>query len=183
MQERRILGSTCFRYLNSATSVQNVKNISDVPAVFLTARVALIAVCFLYLSIIMCFSAFCLLDMRRQEAGKKDVLCCSIAEEKDEEDAGNKCVGTWLSRILYDGVFRPFILDVSPMEKLLSHGLLWTIGGLMIGLAIWGITEREVGLGLVRNPEIFFFVLLVLMLFHANKPLTFARRTGGFFPS
>lgn len=125
-----------------------IMNISDVPAVFLTARVALIAVCFLYLSIIMCFSAFCLLDMRRQEAGKKDVLCCSIAEEKDEEDAGNKCVGTWLSRILYDGVFRPFILDVSPMEKLLSHGLLWTIGGLMIGLAIWGITEREVGLGL-----------------------------------
>jgi Sterol-sensing domain of SREBP cleavage-activation len=125
-----------------------VMNISDVPAVYLTARVALIAVCFLYLAIIFCFSAFCFLDMRRQQAGKKDICFCTPAQQPEGEETEKKCVGTWLSQIFYDGIFKPMIIDVAPTEKLFTHGVLWLVGGLLLGCAIWGISEREVGLGL-----------------------------------
>lgn len=125
-----------------------IMNISDVPAVFLTARVALIAVCFLYLSIIFCFSAFCYLDMRRQHAGQKEFFFCSETGTQGSESTGIKCVGTWLTQLLYDGIFRPYILDASPRGKLVSHGLIWVVGLVLLGCSIWGITERDVGLGL-----------------------------------
>ncbi|CAB9518817.1 Protein patched homolog 1 [Seminavis robusta] len=124
-----------------------IMNISDVPAVNLTARVALIAVVFLYLSIIFCFSAYCFLDMKRQAAGTRDVFCCTKAGERSNEDSGNKCVGTWLSTLLYDKLFKPLVLGNSTI-RIVSHLLIWAVAAGLVGVSIYGITEREVGLGL-----------------------------------
>jgi Patched family len=136
----------------SMTSLVNaamfaIMNISDVPAVYLTARVALIAVCFLYLSMIFSFSAYCYLDMRRQSARRHDVLFWIEVEETNEDNRGNKCVGTWLSSALFDKCFHPLLLKESS-HRFLSHALIWVVAAVLLGLAIWGITEREVGLGL-----------------------------------
>lgn len=136
----------------SMTSLVNasmfaIMNISDVPAVYLTARVALISVCFLYISIIFSFSSFCWLDMKRQKARKHDVLFWIEVEETDEGESGNKCVGTWLSSVLYDKFFHPLLLKESKY-RIATNLCVWVVAALMFFLAIYGITERQVGLGL-----------------------------------
>eukprot|EP00957_Ditylum_brightwellii_P081688 6214591-Ditylum_brightwellii.AAC.1 len=65
----------------SMTSMVNfcmfsVMNISDIPGVYTIARTAMIAVAFLWATIILCFPAYCYLDTKRQEAGRVDVLFC-----------------------------------------------------------------------------------------------------------
>jgi len=125
-----------------------IMNISDVPAVFLTARVALIAVCFLYVSIIFCFSAYCYLDMSRQKAGRHDVVFCLKTEAENEQaNSDKKCVGTWLSSILYEKGFHPLLLKESSARPIF-RGIIWIVAVALFGVAIYGITEREVGLGL-----------------------------------
>eukprot|EP00525_Craspedostauros_australis_P007632 CAMPEP_0198134658 /NCGR_PEP_ID=MMETSP1442-20131203/60188_1 /TAXON_ID= /ORGANISM="Craspedostauros australis, Strain CCMP3328" /LENGTH=1556 /DNA_ID=CAMNT_0043795805 /DNA_START=403 /DNA_END=5073 /DNA_ORIENTATION=+ len=160
----------------SMTSMVNaamfaILNISDVPAVYLTARVALIAVVFLYLTIILCFPAYCWLDMQRQAANRYDVACCvraSADEEQDEygddddkkdedkeggsnargEHAANKRPGHVWASFIYDDFYRPVLLGESAAMRAFSHTLVWVTAATLIGLAIWGITEREIGLGL-----------------------------------
>ena len=68
-------------------------------------------------------------------------------EETDEENKGNKCVGSWLSSILYDKFFHPLLLKDSA-HRILTNGVIWGIAAVLFGLAVWGLTEREVGLGL-----------------------------------
>jgi len=121
-----------------------VMNLVDVPAVSKTAQMALIAVIFLYLIIILSFPAYCYLDMKRQQARRYDVLVClkkKDGEEQDEETEVDE------NGFLYNYLYKPLVLGPNPV-RLLVHAFILLGGLAMFGVGIYGITERNVGLGL-----------------------------------
>jgi hypothetical protein len=127
-------------------SMFGIMNINDIPAVYLTAQVALISIIFLYLTIVFCFPAWCYLDMRRQAEGRYDVCICNKKEglSEDREKTGK----LWAS-FIYDKIYKPLVLESSPMVVVLSHLFIWLTAAALFGVGIWGlIAERKVGLGL-----------------------------------
>lgn len=132
--------------------IQFVQNTSDIPAVYLTARVANYCVIALYCVIVFCFPAFCYLGMKRQAAGKRDICFCLDARSDDDDDtvaAGeSKDVSADIRSIwLYDKFYEPLVLGV-PRVRCASHSIIWSIATALLGFGVIGITQREVGLGL-----------------------------------
>ena len=126
-------------------SMFGIMNIVDIPAVSKTAQMALISVIFLYLIIILAFPAYCYFDMKRQAAGRYDVVVClkkddpHASAEDSHEDEHNS--------FIYDLVYKPLVLG-APGLRMLVHGII-ILGGLaLFGVGVYGITERNVGLGL-----------------------------------
>lgn len=132
------------------TSVVNacmfaIMNINDIPAVYLTAQVALISVIFLYLTIVFCFPAWCFLDMKRQANGRYDVFVWKKKEDLPE----NREKGKLWASFFYERIYKPLLLDSSPIIVVMSHFVVWLAAAALFGIGIWGLTaERQVGLGL-----------------------------------
>lgn len=144
------------------TSVVNagmfaIMNINDIPAVYLTAQVALISVIFLYLTVVFCFAGWCYLDMRRQAQGRFDILCCIKKEETDrdghdhQEPPRHEKGKLWASAI-YDKFYKPLVLDTTsnPIRVVYTHIFVWLAAAALLAFGIWGLTadQREIGLGL-----------------------------------
>jgi len=131
------------------TSVVNclmfaVMNISDIPAVYLTATVAVICVIALYMGVLFCFPAYCWLDMERQAAGKMDVFFCLNSDSDGSSHAGKEDKRqVWL----YEKFYYPVVLG-APVVRIVVHMLLFLGALALLGAGIYGMTEREVGLGL-----------------------------------
>jgi len=121
-----------------------IMNLNDIPAVYLTAQVALISVVFLYLTIAFCFPAWCWVDMRRQQAGRCDVLVCKQAKARDEETLKKE---HWAS-FLFQKMYRPFLLGESRCLRLSSHFLVLALAATALAFGIIGLGDRKVGLGL-----------------------------------
>ena len=126
-----------------------VMNIVDIGAIYKTAQAALIAVIFLYLSIILCFPAYCYLDMKRQEAKRCDVLICIKGQDDGRPSTE--------SRSFLFGIYKSLFLAGNVLSMVMQAVVV--IGTIAIfTLGCYGISERKVGVGLsVRNtndPEI-----------------------------
>jgi hypothetical protein len=120
-----------------------LQNISDIPAIYITAQVAVYSVIALYFLIMFCFPAFCFLDMKRQAAGRKDVVCCSQQQGPLSEPKKGDFRSIWL----YDKFYEPLILG-QPRVRRVSHLVIWMIAATLFGTGAYGITQRKVGLGL-----------------------------------
>ena len=151
--------------------------INDVPAVYLTAQVALISVVFLYLTIICCFTAWSYLDVRRQFENRFDIAFCKKSRTGD-----HKQEKYWAS-FLYDSCYYPLILqsDSPRVARFLSHLIIWLGAGALLGLGIWALLEdqREIGLGLevsVTRSELF-AVLDAVAHVTSLQFRTFSRKT------
>jgi hypothetical protein len=110
----------------------------------------MIAVIALYLSVIVCYPAFCYQDMKRQAAGRHDVFFCWKKENQDQ--AGEEVSHTTESKDfrevwLYDRFYEPLILG-KPLVRRFTHAFVFLATCVLFGFGVWGITEREVGLGL-----------------------------------
>lgn len=117
-----------------------IMNVSDIPAVYLTSRMALFAVVFLYLTVVFCFPAFCYLDMKRQAARRYDILFFIKSDrpgQPPEEDFRDKIMYTWFYKPLMFGKFR-----------VITHIAVILISIVLVGVASWGVTKRQIGLGL-----------------------------------
>uniref|UniRef100_A0A6V2M2U5 SSD domain-containing protein n=1 Tax=Ditylum brightwellii TaxID=49249 RepID=A0A6V2M2U5_9STRA len=144
----------------SMTSMVNfcmfsVMNISDIPGVYTIARTAMIAVAFLWATIILCFPAYCYLDTKRQEAGRVDVLFC-IKKRQDVADASKNDAPTNeslptdsdpVTGFLYDKFYKPLIIREG-LPRTVTHVLVGIATLTLLGVSIWGATQGEVGLGL-----------------------------------
>jgi hypothetical protein len=129
------------------TSLVNVSmfavlNVSDIPAVYLTAQVASYCVIALFLSVMFCFPAWCYLDLKRQEAGRMDVLFClkssdTVQVEVQKED--------FREIYLYDYFYKPIVFG---KLRYVSHFIIVVASLALFVVGAWGVTEREVGLGL-----------------------------------
>jgi hypothetical protein len=111
--------------------------LSNVPAVYLTARTAIFAIICLYLSMITCFPAYVWYDAKRREGGRKDVLCCL-----KNGGEGKKVDGAPLGGLFYNSFYKKVITN-----KIfgLVVGIL-TVG--IIGASSAGLSDYEVGLDL-----------------------------------
>eukprot|EP00978_Attheya_sp_CCMP212_P031743 scaffold121030_cov55-Attheya_sp.AAC.2 len=139
----------------SMTSIVNasmfaIMNISDIPAVYETARAGLIAIVFLYVVIVFCFPAYCYLDMIRQRQRRYDVLVCikSKAEPLGESEQNS---ARRSGRIMYEAFYKPIMITKGPVRTI-SHMSIFVITIVLGAISIWGVTTGKVGLGL----EIFF---------------------------
>jgi hypothetical protein len=137
-----------FSFLIGNTSLTNLWKLhswlQDIPAVYLTAQVALISVVFLYLTIIFCFPAWCWLDMQRQSSGRHDILICRKETPRtDQEDVKSR---HW-ANFFFDKIYEPLVLG-SPRTRLVSHTIIWLLAIALVAVGAFGLTERRVGLGL-----------------------------------
>jgi hypothetical protein len=109
-----------------------------------------IAVIFLYCSVIVCYPAFCYQDMKRQAAGRNDVFFCwkSGNQDESEEELNHTPEPTDFREVwLYDRFYKPTILG-TPTARRITHAFVFVATCVLLGLGVYGITEREVGLGL-----------------------------------
>lgn len=121
-------------------------NISSIPAVYITSRVALYCIASLYLVLMLCFPACCYLDMKRQSVRRCDVFFCF--QETDDPAVGSRsAVADIRSTITYDYFYKPLVLHEDLSIRSLTNALILGIGLALIGISSWGITEREVGVG------------------------------------
>jgi hypothetical protein len=151
----------CFLALHSACVVQNYpnnyihleQNISDIAAIYETARVALFAVISLYIAIVCCFPAYCYVDMRRQAQNKRDFclgakhVADSAEVAKPTDDVVPEKGDDWRSVILYDKCYMPLVLGPGKAYRR-SFFVIWAITAALIGAAAYGLTQVKVGLGL-----------------------------------
>jgi predicted RND superfamily exporter protein len=118
------------------TSLVNVSmfavlNVSDIPAVYLTAQVACYCVIALFLSVMFCFPAYCYLDLKRFCLKSSDPV------QVQKED--------FREIYLYDYFYKPIVFG---KFRRFSHLIILMISLALVAVGSWGITEREVGLGL-----------------------------------
>jgi len=116
-----------------------VMNFIDIGVVYKTAQAALIAVIFLYLTIILCFPAYCYLDMKRQRSGQCDVLVCKKVDKVEHEgDSG---------AFLFNLIYKPLMLSDHILSKIVNLFVVVATLTLVI-VGIVGITQRQKGLGI-----------------------------------
>jgi hypothetical protein len=84
-----------------------------------------------------CFPAYCFLDMKRQAAGRKDVIFCVKQEGPLSEPKKEDFRSIWL----YDKFYEPLLLG-QPRVRRVSHLVA------LFGTGAYGVTQRKVGLGL-----------------------------------
>lgn len=127
-----------------------VMQLVDIPAVFKTAQVALISVIFLYLTIMFCYPAYCYLDMRRQSAGRLDLLCCIKTEASldHSEQKSSEWQKTTMYSFMFSKTYKPLLLNKSRRIFLFSRSIIWMMTLTLVAVGIYGIGERNVGLGL-----------------------------------
>lgn len=129
-------------------SIFLILNSNSMPAVYLTAQVGLFSIMFLYLALIFCFPAFCYLDMRRQEAGRRDVLIWKkCSEDLVKENTDRYEDGHWLENIMFWRFYQPLMLGELNVRRVV-HSLVCALALSLLGLGVLGISKMEYGLGL-----------------------------------
>ena len=147
-----------------------IMNISDIPAVYLTAQVALISVIFLHLTIVFCFPAYFWLDFCRQADGRYDILVCKKAKSERTEPKADH----W-SSLIYTKLYKPVMLG-SPKVRVVSHSFVWIAATTLLGLGMYGLTQTKIGLGLeVREIQCIFATNLCLVSQCLSSFISFSR--------
>jgi hypothetical protein len=121
-----------------------VMNISAIPAVYLTAQVAVFSIIFLYLAVILCFPAYAYFDMKRQNAGRHDLCFWKKAENAPGPQHDEK---HYLEHLLYDRFYKPVLLG-EPSIRIITHSLVGAVAALLLALGLYGISQATVGLGI-----------------------------------
>lgn len=118
------------------------------PAIYLTAQVGLLSIMFLYLSIIFCFPAYCYLDMRRQEDGRRDILVWKkCSEETVKATADQSDQGHWLENFIFSRFYQPLILGDLSVRRVVQS-LVCAAAMALLALGFLGISNMKYGLGL-----------------------------------
>mmetsp|Transcript_5416 Transcript_5416/g.7833 ORF Transcript_5416/g.7833 Transcript_5416/m.7833 type:complete len:1444 (-) Transcript_5416:63-4394(-) len=121
-------------------SVFAVMNVVDIPVIYKTAQVALISIIFLWMSIILCFPAYCYLDIKRQESNRYDVLVCVKKQINDTNRDSSRESFLFVC-------YKSLLLEKGARSKVLRVLVLLSSTALL-ALGVYGITERKVGFGL-----------------------------------
>lgn len=121
-----------------------ILNVSDIPAIYITAQAAVYCVILLYCAIVFCYPAYVYLDMRRQAAGRKDLFFCIKQEGPPTDPKKEDFREIWL----YDKFYKPLMLGEQQKARMISHSVIWLMAAALFATGCYGITQREVGLGL-----------------------------------
>ena len=121
-----------------------ILNLSDIPAVYLTSRVACYCIICLYLTVMFCFPAYCYLDLKRQEAGRVDGLVCVKSSRPPMQGKKEDVRSTYL----YHKFYKPVVLNADKKVRSLVHFGVFLVSIILCAVGIYGITQRDIGLGL-----------------------------------
>jgi len=114
-----------------------VMNIMDTAVIYKTAQAAMIAVGCLWLTIAVCFPAYCYIDMIRQKNNRCDILVC-VKKENDSSIEGDT-----RKSFLYNSVYKPAILS-----SFITKAIVMFVTVALFVVGVIGITKRQSGLGL-----------------------------------
>lgn len=81
--------------------------------------------------------------MKRQAAGKKDFFFCLDHKHHGAQPSTEDWRTVWL----FDKFYEPLVLG-EPAYRKVSHLVLWLCAAALVGTGFYGITQREVGVGL-----------------------------------
>ena len=139
---------------------------ASLPAVYLTAVTAVAAVLLLFLTVMTAFSAAVALDMQRQVAKRRDVLCCLKAAEEGDAAAGEAGRGreNHFKAFLWTRLYEPMLGSLPARVAVL------VLTAACLAAAGYGYSQTELGLGLEEffPPD--------------DQGGRFALRQGQFFP-
>ena len=121
-----------------------ILNLSDVPVIYEISRVACFCIIALYVSVLFCFPAYCYLDLNRQESGRMDCLICFKRSNPTEEGKKQDFRNTFL----YDKFYKPLVLGSDKKVRSVVHVTVVVLSCAVFAVAAWGITERDIGIGL-----------------------------------
>lgn len=144
-----------------------VLNISDIPAIYLTSRVALYCIIALYLSVIFCFPAYCLLDLQRQENNRLDMLFCLTSSNDAKDDFSTKDIR---NTVLYDYFYKPIVLGETGVRRM-CHAVIILLSVAMFAVGCWGVTERQGEWVLVFQSWLFCDNSLIFLFFRTQSAL------------
>jgi hypothetical protein len=119
-------------------------NVNSLPAVYLTAQVAVISTIFLYLAVILCFPAYAYFDLKRQNARRYDLFFWKKAKNAAESQ---RVESQYLEHLLYDRFYKPMLLG-EPSIRIITHSFIWAVATLLLALGLYGIIQATVGIGL-----------------------------------
>lgn len=127
-----------------------ILNISDVPAIYVTARMAILCLLFLYWSHTFCFPAYAYLDLKRQALGRYDILFCFQRNTYaiDDNDLPDKNVDDCHSTLLYDYFYRPLMLSDNDVWRKFVQSFTISAGVSLFIIGCIGISQHQVGVGL-----------------------------------
>jgi Patched family len=117
--------------------------LSDIPALYLTAQVAVAVIIAVYVAVIFCFPAYCYLDIRRQASGRFDILYCRKIKDPPQEGKSED----WRNRALFNFFYQPIVLGSNRRLRLFAHAVIFLCSAVLLVVAICGITQREVAAG------------------------------------
>ena len=118
--------------------------INSIPAVYLTAYVAVLSIVFLYFALILCFPAYSYFDMKRQKSGRYDLFFWKKVKSPAQPQLNEK---RYLERLVYDRFYKPMLFGDTSI-RIITHSLIWALTSLLLGLGLYGISQSTVGLGL-----------------------------------
>lgn len=121
-----------------------ILNISDIPAIYLTSRVALYCVIALYFSVILCYPAYCYLDLKRQQGNRVDLFVC---RQSSKPPRGNADGDDFRNVILYENCYRPIVLNKGKI-RYFFHVVIVLVSCALFAVGCYGVRDRAVGLGL-----------------------------------
>merc|ERR1711957_1068550 len=118
-----------------------IMTVVNIGAITDTAKSALIAVVFLYLTIMFCFPAYCYLDSRRQANNRFDLICCvKVKETEDNLVSYND------TSFIFKHCYKPLVLGSSILST--TFQVIIVLGAIaLVSVGVYGITDRKVGLG------------------------------------
>ena len=122
-----------------------ILNISDIPAIYLTSRVALYCIIFLYISVVLCYPAYSYLDCLRQQNNHLDVFFCVKGSQPAENEVEKD---DFRNTILFDNFYKKIVLNKSTGIRYIFHAIIVLVSLALFAVGCYGITERSVGLGL-----------------------------------
>jgi hypothetical protein len=114
---------------------------------------SILCLLFLYWAVVFCYPAYCYLDLKRQAAGRYDILFCFRRNDKNRDNDDNdilpeKDVSDFHSAILYDYFYRPIMLGENSLFRNLVHFFVFISGIALVVVGSIGISQHEVGVGL-----------------------------------
>jgi hypothetical protein len=122
-----------------------ILNVSDIPAVYLTARVACYCVIALYISVMFCFPAYCYYDMMRQKEGRADILFCIKNESGHESHVAHE---DFRQTVLYESFYKKILFSANRGVRSVVHAIIVSMALATFAIGIWGVQDRHIGLGL-----------------------------------
>ena len=121
---------------------------SNVPAIYMTAQVALFGIIFVYLVMVFCFPAYCLLDKRRQDSGRWDIPCCKSSSSTKEHVAPDNRHGGYIDELFYHRLYKRLVFG-QPYIRVITHSTIWALAAFLLGLGLFGISNaKHIGVGL-----------------------------------